>query len=83
MFTNWFSGRRKTSISVSIDIHSHLLPGIDDGVKTIEESLEVIHHFSTLGFKKLITTNLIGYLLTLNLGISAMIKADFWRNFKT
>ncbi len=56
MFTNWFSGRRKTSIPVSIDIHSHLLPGIDDGVKTIEESLEVIHHFSKLGFKKLITT---------------------------
>ena len=34
-------------------------------------------------FKKLITTNHIGYLLTLNLEISAMIKADFWKNFKT
>jgi protein-tyrosine phosphatase len=37
-------------------LHSHLLPGIDDGVQTIEESLEVIKGFSNLGYKKLITT---------------------------
>ena len=38
------------------DLHSHLLPGIDDGVQSIEESLEVINGFINLGFKKLITT---------------------------
>lgn len=38
------------------DLHSHLLPGIDDGVQTIEESLEVIKGFINLGYKKLITT---------------------------
>jgi protein-tyrosine phosphatase len=38
------------------DLHSHLLPGIDDGVQTIEESLEVIKGFKNLGYKKLITT---------------------------
>ena len=38
------------------DIHSHLIPGIDDGVKTIEESLEMIRGLSALGFRKLITT---------------------------
>ena len=42
--------------SVGIDIHSHLIPGIDDGVRTIEESVEMIRNFSSLGFKKLITT---------------------------
>ena len=26
----------------TIDLHSHLLPGIDDGVQSIEESLEVV-----------------------------------------
>ena len=40
----------------STDLHSHLLPGIDDGVQSIEESLEVIKGFVNLGFKKLVTT---------------------------
>jgi protein-tyrosine phosphatase len=42
--------------SVAVDMHSHLIPGIDDGVKTIEESLEMIRGFVALGYKKLITT---------------------------
>ena len=42
--------------SVITDIHSHLIPGIDDGVKTIEESIDMIRAFSMLGFKKLVTT---------------------------
>jgi tyrosine-protein phosphatase YwqE len=39
-----------------VDIHSHLLPGIDDGVKTLEESIQVIQKFKFLGYQKLITT---------------------------
>ncbi len=38
------------------DIHSHLIPGIDDGVQTMEESIEMINALSALGFKKLMTT---------------------------
>lgn len=38
------------------DIHSHLIPGIDDGSKTMDESLELIRGFRDLGFKKLVTT---------------------------
>jgi len=38
------------------DLHSHLLPGIDDGVQSIEESLSVIRGFVNLGYKKLVTT---------------------------
>lgn len=56
MFTNWFSSRQKDPIPVYTDIHSHLLPGIDDGVKTMDESIKVIRQLSDLGFKKLITT---------------------------
>ncbi len=56
MFTNWFRSKQQQKISITTDIHSHLLPGIDDGVKTIEESIEVIEYLSSLGFKKLITT---------------------------
>ena len=40
---------------VSIDLHSHLIPGIDDGSKEIEETIEILHIMSKLGYKKLIT----------------------------
>ena len=39
-----------------VDIHSHLLPGIDDGAQTLKESLELIKQFHLLGYSKLITT---------------------------
>lgn len=38
------------------DIHSHLLPGIDDGAKNIEESLAIADALTNVGFKQLITT---------------------------
>jgi len=38
------------------DIHSHLIPGIDDGSKTMEESVLLIREMHSLGYKKLITT---------------------------
>ncbi|MBU1667758.1 capsular biosynthesis protein [bacterium] len=41
---------------IKVDIHSHLLPGIDDGVRTIEEAVAIIKKFQLLGYSKLITT---------------------------
>jgi tyrosine-protein phosphatase YwqE len=41
---------------LAVDIHSHLLPGIDDGAKTLEHSIAMIQKFVALGYKKLITT---------------------------
>jgi tyrosine-protein phosphatase YwqE len=38
------------------DIHSHLLPGIDDGSPDIETSVRLISGMKRLGYKKLITT---------------------------
>jgi tyrosine-protein phosphatase YwqE len=38
------------------DIHSHLLPRLDDGVQSYEESEDVILHFQQLGYRKLITS---------------------------
>jgi len=38
------------------DIHSHLLPGLDDGVNTTEESLTVIKKLRSLGYTKIITS---------------------------
>lgn len=39
-----------------IDIHSHLLYGIDDGVKTIEESIEIIKCLEEYGYTDIILT---------------------------
>ena len=39
-----------------IDIHSHILPGIDDGAKNIEESLILISEMKKLGFSKIFGT---------------------------
>lgn len=38
------------------DMHSHLITGMDDGVKSLEEAVSLIRQFSELGFSKLITT---------------------------
>lgn len=35
------------------DWHSHVLPGVDDGIQTIEQSLEVLRHFDSLGIDTL------------------------------
>jgi len=37
-------------------MHSHLLPGIDDGVQTAEESVAFIEELYNLGYRKLICT---------------------------
>ena len=34
------------------DWHSHILPGVDDGIKKIEDSLKVLEVYENLGFKK-------------------------------
>lgn len=39
-----------------IDIHNHILPGIDDGAKTVEESIELIKGFNEFGVKDFICT---------------------------
>lgn len=34
------------------DWHSHILPGVDDGIQTIDDSLEVLSAYEKLGFKR-------------------------------
>lgn len=41
---------------LKMDIHSHLLPGIDDGAPTMEHTLEMIRKFRDLGYEKLVFT---------------------------
>lgn len=41
---------------LEVDMHSHLLPGIDDGAKDVEESVSYIRELHKLGLIKLICT---------------------------
>jgi protein-tyrosine phosphatase len=41
---------------INVELHSHLIPNIDDGVQSLEESITVIKHFAERGYKKVITT---------------------------
>lgn len=38
------------------DMHSHLIPGIDDGSKSVQESLEMISRLKDFGINKIVTT---------------------------
>lgn len=41
---------------LGVDLHSHLIPLIDDGSDDLEESLEMVRAFKDKGYRKLITT---------------------------
>lgn len=42
--------------ALGVDLHSHLIPGIDDGAQDMEDSIILIRALRRLGFRKLITT---------------------------
>ena len=50
---------KKTTIAASgilqgaVDHHSHILPGVDDGVETMDEALRILATYETLGIKEL------------------------------
>jgi protein-tyrosine phosphatase len=59
VFKNLFSSSNSTLKDYSqlrADMHSHLIPGIDDGAKTMDDSIALIRRMHALGYKKLITT---------------------------
>lgn len=46
---------------LNTDIHSHLIPGIDDGATNIEESINLIGQMYELGYRKLVITPHVRY----------------------
>lgn len=42
--------------TLRVDIHSHLLPGIDDGAPTMDHTIGMLRKFEELGYQKLIFT---------------------------
>jgi tyrosine-protein phosphatase YwqE len=53
---NFFSKQSTIPTTLVCDMHSHLIPGIDDGVKSIEEATNVIDQLLELGYRKFVTT---------------------------
>ena len=58
---NWFKKKQAKLdpidfSNIKVDIHSHLIPGIDDGAKSVEDSLALIKELVKYGYKKIITT---------------------------
>lgn len=41
---------------LKVDFHSHLIPNIDDGVKSVDESIDILTELSKQGVEKVITT---------------------------
>ena len=36
------------------DWHSHILPGVDDGVQTVEEALQILAEYERLGIREVL-----------------------------
>ncbi|MBS7566665.1 capsular biosynthesis protein [Mucilaginibacter sp. Bleaf8] len=57
-----FSKRKRHSeqpislASIAVDLHSHVLPGIDDGAQTLDESVQLIQALMQTGIQKIIAT---------------------------
>jgi tyrosine-protein phosphatase YwqE len=41
---------------LGVDMHSHLIPGIDDGSPSMDHTIAMLAKFEQLGFRKVITT---------------------------
>lgn len=58
MSMRWWPFRKRQTLAESgifrgmTDYHAHLLPGVDDGVQTVEESLEILRLYEQLGIRE-------------------------------
>jgi len=55
-----FSSKKVINIDslekIGVDMHSHLIADIDDGVNTIDEAIEIILQMKSMGYRKIITS---------------------------
>lgn len=58
LFSRFFKEKLQTSglLDGAVDIHCHILPGVDDGAKAMDSALEAIEVYSKLGFSRLVCT---------------------------
>ncbi|HSZ71805.1 MAG TPA: CpsB/CapC family capsule biosynthesis tyrosine phosphatase [Cytophagaceae bacterium] len=58
IFSRLFKKKSEASSfpALALDMHSHLLPGIDDGVEDLEQALQTIKALTSIGYETLVTT---------------------------
>lgn len=60
LFGNLFSKSKSLDpfdlSNIGVDMHSHLIPGIDDGSKSMDETIAMLAKLESLGYRKVITT---------------------------
>jgi len=57
VFKKIFSNREFLNYeALGADMHSHFIPGIDDGSASVEESIEMLQELMRMGYRKFITT---------------------------
>jgi protein-tyrosine phosphatase len=58
LFSSLFKKKQEQVVvpGLTVDMHSHLLPGIDDGVEDLEQALQTIKELMALGYDTFITT---------------------------
>ena len=54
----WFRKRKQVLFDYTRDIHSHILPGVDDGVRTYGEAIAILKELSELGVRR--SSSLVG-----------------------
>ena len=47
---------RHYDFSAFTDIHSHLVPGVDDGARDLDDTLASVERMTRLGIRKILTT---------------------------
>ena len=55
-FSFFFKKKKQNLFKGLVDFHNHLLPGIDDGSKSIEQSLEMLNIYNELGIETVIAS---------------------------
>lgn len=62
MLLSLFRPKRRESLpevskpTLVVDVHSHVLPGLDDGTDSLEESLQLLRSMAQLGVRKIVAT---------------------------
>lgn len=77
--------RNQDSIAAG-DLHSHMVPGVDDGARTLEDVLEGIERMTQAGIRKIITTPHVDASLTHDPPSFALQMDEFdraWRDTRT
>lgn len=68
-FGNLFGSKKANPVNFGdlvVDVHSHLIPGIDDGAPDMDATLKMLAEFERMGYEKVITT--------------PHVMADFYKN---